>query len=625
MFSLDRQNINFYNTRCIRKRNALNIKMIGTLNNKKQKTGAKNTIKSKIVNLFPDNKNIFAVSLEIGSQLRKSLIHFSCNWKQNYYAVFLIFLILAAFFIRFVHIRSGLPYLHNWDEPQIVSTAIKMLKTGDLNPHFFPYPPLTTYLLLPFFILNYFLLMSNLKLAGLKDITTGADTDWHWTISHPSFYSAGRLMIVILGILTIWLVYEIGKKYFNRKIGLLSALILTFFPFHIGYSFWITPNMTVTLFILLTLFLLSKYLQKKHTVYIVLSGISAGLAIASKYNSFLIAIPLILGILFYSSKKIRDTFIIFAATGFGFFIGCPFVLFDLQTFLAHAGKEVRHYQMGHLGAEGTPGVPQLKFYLKSFQQWTVDTFHLKASWCLPLLGVLLKFILDIKNFLIVFSFPFTYLIYMSQQKVNFLRNMVCMTPFISLAAAIALFYGYKLLVSLSKYVGKQRFIRFKTNQELIFIVFVLLLLVPLKAGKNIKNSYKFLNSYKESRTRAVEYVKDNFPNAKIGISKELMIHGNDLDKIKNKHLFNTENVSAKLIYERGFDYIISGDKYSYFIPKNKEANRNKPALLESKFPRSNIVKSFGRADVRLDIFSAEPKVNIYKVDESFNADDNGNR
>lgn len=45
-----------------------------------------------------------------------------------------------------------------------------------------------------------------------------------------------RLPSVILGVVTVWLTYLIGKKLFNKRIGLIAALLLAIAPLHIYYS-----------------------------------------------------------------------------------------------------------------------------------------------------------------------------------------------------------------------------------------------------------------------------------------------------------------------------------------------------------------------------------------------------
>src|SRR5262245_5828184 len=74
-------------------------------------------------------------------------------------ALFLTLLVLAAALVaRVLRCSSGLPYLHEWDEPQTAGTALRIMKTGDYNPHFFNYGSLTIYLNLFVDILHYFYL-----------------------------------------------------------------------------------------------------------------------------------------------------------------------------------------------------------------------------------------------------------------------------------------------------------------------------------------------------------------------------------------------------------------------------------------------------------------------------------
>ena len=51
----------------------------------------------------------------------------------------LVGLIVLGAGLRVWGITFGLPYLYHPDEPLGVSVAINMVKTGDLNPHFFGY------------------------------------------------------------------------------------------------------------------------------------------------------------------------------------------------------------------------------------------------------------------------------------------------------------------------------------------------------------------------------------------------------------------------------------------------------------------------------------------------------
>ncbi|MGB3058399.1 MAG: hypothetical protein WBE17_01555, partial [Anaerolineae bacterium] len=46
-------------------------------------------------------------------------------------------ILLIAVALRLWGINFGLPYLYHPDEPGYVAIAQNMVKTGDLNPHFF--------------------------------------------------------------------------------------------------------------------------------------------------------------------------------------------------------------------------------------------------------------------------------------------------------------------------------------------------------------------------------------------------------------------------------------------------------------------------------------------------------
>jgi len=206
---------------------------------------------------------------------------------------------------------------------------------------------------------------------------------------------------------------------------------------------------------------------------------------------------------------------------------------------------------------------------------------------------------------------------MSQQKVNFIRNMLCITPFIALSIGIVLYYFYRILIASLNFFRRKKLFRFRINRDVIFIGCFLIFLIFLRPIGAIKSAYQYKKHYKETRTKAVEYVRDNFPDAKIGISKELKIHPFDLDKVQNKVLFNTEKVSLIDLYEKNFDYIISSNKYFYYNVQKRTKYSDNLDALERKFPEQNIIKSFGDGSVVIDFLSKEPRINIYKVDKAF--------
>jgi len=507
--------------------------------------------------------NLFKNLTDLWAKLKGSCSHYITNWADNYHSVLLLILLLVGFFIRFSGTIFGLPYLHHWDEPAVTTTAIRIMQSGDYNPHFLHWPSLLIYLQVPFYIFNYFRLMGNGQLSALADIVTSVQTGWFWTISHPSFYFVGRLITVVLGVSSILLVYQIGRRYFNKEIGLLSAIILTFFQSHIQHSRYITPDVPVSFFSLLTLLLVSLYIQKGLKKYLLFAGFSAGLTVATKYNLSPILIPVIFAILFYSHKKIQTTILVLATTIAGFFVGCPYSVFALNTFLHHVGSEVQQYKVrGHPGATGVPGIPQFKYYLSVLKGWVDSTFFLRNSWIITIFGFVTCFLWRTKSFIILSSFPLSYIFYMSLQKVNFTRNMICIIPFIALFTGIGIYqiYRFILFVLNKSSFAKQREVLFKNCS---FILVFVILTLSFKPITMIQNGYNYLKTYKESRTRATDYIEKNLANSKIAISKELRIHQNDLDRIKNYVLMGSSTLSEIDLYEEGFAYLLSSDNFLY--------------------------------------------------------------
>ena len=59
---------------------------------------------------------------------------------------------------------------------------------------------------------------------------------WIWTKLFGFSEVSARLPSVIFGLLTIWLVFLIGRKLYSKTLGILAALLLALNPLHIYYS-----------------------------------------------------------------------------------------------------------------------------------------------------------------------------------------------------------------------------------------------------------------------------------------------------------------------------------------------------------------------------------------------------
>lgn len=80
-----------------------------------------------------------------------------------------------------------------------------------------------------------------------------------------------RLLPVLIGILTVYVLYLFGKKYFNEKIALISSFLLTVSPYHIFYSQDLRSYSLLVLFSLLSIYC---FLGKKWKIFAVINIIA---------------------------------------------------------------------------------------------------------------------------------------------------------------------------------------------------------------------------------------------------------------------------------------------------------------------------------------------------------------
>lgn len=175
-------------------------------------------------------------------------------------------------------------YLHPWDERYHALVA-KNLMTDFAKPTLYKYP-----------LLNH------------------ENTDWRychiwlhkqplplWSIS-ASLYVFGlddffvRLPSLLLSTLSLLITFLIGKNLFNDKVGLLAC----FFQAINGFIIEITSGRIATdhvdvfymFFIQLAIWFVIKFYKSRHMHFIVLTGISIGLAVLCKWLPALMVIPI---------------------------------------------------------------------------------------------------------------------------------------------------------------------------------------------------------------------------------------------------------------------------------------------------------------------------------------------
>jgi len=259
--------------------------------------------------------------------------------------------------ITMVVSRLGMPPLRQWpsfftpppfSSPSQESPNFFNAETSTLNPHFFAYGSLPFYLLritthvltLPAGLSTYFASWPSAAqfLSGLEGMS---DYD-HITL-------VGRVLSALIDTGVIYLTYLLGKRVYDRRVGLLAAAFVTFTVFHIQVAHFYAVDALLTFFVLLFFVFALDFARAGGTRNAVLVGVSLGLALATKFS----AAPLFLVVAgAYAIQVKREgeddsrrvaSLLALTVVSFSlvFFVAQPYAILDLDAFLAGVSEQGR--------------------------------------------------------------------------------------------------------------------------------------------------------------------------------------------------------------------------------------------------------------------------------------------
>lgn len=304
----------------------------------------------------------------------------------------LFWIIVLALVLRWWGADHGMPFVYDIDEPALVRSTTGL--RFDPNPHHFDWPHLHFYL-------NYFVsfvlfygFRGLLQILHLKD-TVENILPILWR-DPAIFYLLARLFNGFLGALTVIPVFLTGKKLLGRKLGLVAALLLALFPYHVRQSHMALIDIPATFWVAWALYFSSKVLTSSKLSNYLWTGVFVGLAGSTKYNGAFVALVLpiahfarLLNIgskqlsLFDGGKNNPSSIIKLSVTklfeGFGklvlagvasvvaFFAGTPYALLDWKTFMGKDDPTGAMWQFTNVGS-----VPLEKYWFQVY-----DAFWLK--------------------------------------------------------------------------------------------------------------------------------------------------------------------------------------------------------------------------------------------------------
>lgn len=405
-------------------------------------------------------------------------------------------IILIAIGLRLWGIGYDLPSIYHPDEPAMIFRSLGMLKTGDLNPHFFHWPSLPFYLNLLAYV-PYYLLGKMMGAFGTpNDILAPVQLAAGVVRTQmPTTVLVGRLVTTSFGIGSVVLVFLIGRRLTNNDwVGILAALMMAVSPTNVWHSRWTTPDMFAVFFVLATILASIWVYQEGRTWQYILAGICVGLAAASKYNAALVVTSLLAAHFLRDGwKGVRDgkLYLALASSGLAFLFSVPFSVLDFPKFFADLKFDSQHYATGHAGMEGNT----LQWYLSYLLRMT------GAISALAVLAILGGILSRSKEVVLLGAFPIVYSIFISRFVVRNDRTLLPLIPLLFLLASILLMVLFTRATKLRSAAGK------------VAMVAALSLLLVSSLGPLIYNTLRsnLKLSTVDSRETARIWIEDSLP------------------------------------------------------------------------------------------------------------------
>ncbi len=363
-----------------------------------------------------------------------------------------IVILVIAIVLRYIGVYPGYPPMHP-DEPTSHSTAIYMLGHA-YKPDRFDYPAGMAFInavaykviFLPIQMTRLFVTRPEMVLSYLKLDEQSVNRSYEFLFGNRWIYAVywTRFVHATFGWLTVALLYFVVKKLFNRPTALAASAFLAVNYRHVLGSHFGLPDVLNGFFALLALFAATLLIEKKTIHRYIFVGIAAGLSFSMKYQPFAF-LPLLVSHLYWVVKEKKITNLIHPYAWLALIVAVaafilmnPYYFPNIENAFFRNDQDIRRYQMGILELR-----PYGFFYLF---HWGIGRLASIAV----LLGALMMLPTKPLRFLLVASFAFTFILFMTifSNGSIYPRNFGTPMPYIMIFAGYAIGMLYKRLTRL---------------------------------------------------------------------------------------------------------------------------------------------------------------------------------
>jgi 4-amino-4-deoxy-L-arabinose transferase-like glycosyltransferase len=328
-------------------------------------------------------------------------------------------ILLLALLLRLWGVKYGLPFGYQIDEERVyVRKAARMLEAGSLNPRYMHNPPLFTYLLEAVFAVRYGGDEARRLLGDVPD--------------RESLFLIGRVAAALIGTLAVGLTFVAARRFFDRRVGLVAALLMAVAFLPVFYSHVALNNVPAMTAALGSLIGTAGILRRGATRDYALAGAFVGVAAATKYLDGIVLLPMLTATLLAprgpGTPSLRQAYGIGLGAAVAAFVVCnPYALLRAEHFFGAVGVQGDVVGMRKYGQDPDGGIAH---YLGTFT-WGLGWVPALAA----VGGAVLLAREDRRKALVLIPVIPLFIVYMGLQTRYFGRWMLPAFPIVCMLAA----------------------------------------------------------------------------------------------------------------------------------------------------------------------------------------------
>jgi 4-amino-4-deoxy-L-arabinose transferase-like glycosyltransferase len=485
---------------------------------------------------------LISVFLKTRLEKKEKLFDFKTFFSKYSYEIGLSVILLIVAIPRFLSIGYGLPHLIEPHEQLIIPRVLKMIRNSTLNHGIYDYGSL-------YFIFLYFVFIITGFISGI----TGGKAISISDIDPSFFYFTARAANVFLSIVSIYLVYLIGKRLADKKTALGAAAIVGVGTVHFLNSITARLELLVLVFVLLAFYYMIKLTATDRIADYCLAGLFCGLAIGTKFYSITISAALLYAHLLnrkrktFSNKKLLVSILVMIIA---YLITNPYIITDTDSFIRDTSRLSRELGVREHWSTGrnTPEAVYARIILYD---------GLGSVGTAVLLLMLFFYLLKPNSksgFLLIF--PILHFLVLARSRYVFHRYILIAIPF------LVLFLVYELGKRIEPKNEKIKF-----NAKIVFwaVIFLISIFPAIKM-------FRIMRQYNLPITSqaAVKWIEENIPvGSRLLVTPRTVSLDGKLYSltpmgIKSKKF--SRNIISQL--ETGYNYIITLSKAkNYGLPQ----------------------------------------------------------